>query len=146
MHYLSAPTLRYACSLSRFAGVPCRCLFARLIFLLALHSGCFQLVLLYCSGLIYFVHLVDLCRTNFVVYSELLLALTSLLRFNRLFCRLLVVELFLKYCITLPCFGCTFTRSIVSFCRIRFRATMLHDVLDLGFRLGNSFYFIWPSG
>jgi len=52
-------------------------------------------MLLYCSGLIYFVNLVDLSRTNFVVYLELLLTLTSLLRFNRLFCRLLVVGIFL---------------------------------------------------
>ena len=60
-------------------------LFARLNLLLALHSGCFQLVLLYCSGLLYSVNLVDLSRTNFVVYSELLLTLTSLLQFNRFF-------------------------------------------------------------
>ena len=60
-------------------------LFARLNLLLALHSGCFQLVLLYCFGLLYSVNLVDLSRTNFVVYSELLLTLTSLLQFNRVF-------------------------------------------------------------
>ena len=49
---------------------------------------------LYCSGLLYFVNLVDLSRTNFVVYSELLLALTSLLRFNRFF----VVHLWSGFC------------------------------------------------
>ena len=78
-------------------------LFARLNLLLALHSGCFQLVLLYCSGLLLFVNLVDLSRANFVVYSELLLTLTSLLRFNRFF----VVHLWSGF------FYCT-----VSLCRV----------------------------
>ena len=127
MHHLSAPTLRYACSLSRFAGVPCWCLFACLNLLITLHSRCFQLVLLYCSGLLLFVNLVDLSRANFVVYSELLLTRTSSLRFNRFF----VVHLWSCFFYGLPCFGCTFTKSIVSFCRIIFRATMLHDLFDL---------------
>ena len=92
----------------------------------------------------------DLSRTNFVVYSELLLALTSLLRFNRFF----VVHLWSGF------FDCTVSLCRVldalllralsalaeSSCRSRFRATILHDVFDLGFRLANAFYFIRRSG